>query len=88
MPRAALRPALAALALALGLVAGCKSQGSSESEAPGEVTAVEGPAYCPRSVPTNGSSCPRGSSDFCVYRTTTTDFACVCGGGNWSCAAK
>lgn len=71
------------LGLSLGLA--CKD---GNTQAPGDVTAVEGPAYCPRSVPANGSACPRGNSDFCVYRTTTTDFACVCGGGTWSCAAK
>ena len=85
------RAALLGLGLALGLSLGlaCKSSKSSGgSQAPGDVTAVEGPEYCPRSVPGTGSACPRGNSDFCVYRTTSTDFACVCGSGSWSCAAK
>jgi hypothetical protein len=83
------RSVLLGFALAAGVALGlaCKSSGGG-SQSPGDVTAVEGPAYCPRSVPANGSACPRGNSDFCVYRTTTTDFACVCGGGTWSCAAK
>ncbi len=71
------------LGLSLGLA--CKD---GNTQAPGDVTSVEGPAYCPRSVPANGASCPRGNSDFCVYRTTGGDYACVCGSGTWSCAAK
>ncbi|MBK8260607.1 MAG: hypothetical protein IPK80_04635 [Nannocystis sp.] len=85
-----LRVSLLALVTALssGLCLGlaCKSGGSSS---PGDVRSVEGPSYCPRSsVPRKGASCPRGNSDFCVYRTSGGDFACVCGGGTWSCAAK
>ncbi len=81
------RAALVGLSLALGLSLGmsCKD---GNTQAPGDVTAVEGPAYCPRSVPANGDACPRGNSDFCVYRTTGGDYACVCGSGTWSCAAK
>jgi hypothetical protein len=58
------------------------------SQAPGTVTAIEGPSSCPRSVPTRGAACPRGESEFCVYRTTGGDFACVCGGGKWGCGSK
>ncbi|MDC0673166.1 hypothetical protein [Nannocystis radixulma] len=65
----------------------CKSGGGG-SQAPGDVTAIEGPSSCPRSVPRAGASCPRGESEFCVYRTTGGDFACVCGGGKWGCGAK
>lgn len=65
----------------------CKSSGGGSS-APGTVTAIEGPPSCPRSVPARGASCPRGESEFCVYRTTGGDFACVCGGGKWGCGAK
>lgn len=85
----ALRRSLLLASLALGLGAGvglgCKKDG--ESEAP-VVTAVEGPDYCPRQVPQKGEACPRGSSDFCIYRTQSGDFACVCGSGQWGCAAK
>lgn len=65
----------------------CKSGGGG-SQAPGTVTAIEGPSSCPRSVPTPGASCPRGESEFCVYRTTGGDFACVCGDGKWGCGSK
>ncbi|MEZ4382933.1 MAG: hypothetical protein R3A79_16525 [Nannocystaceae bacterium] len=82
------RSVLLGLGLAVGLAFGLACKSSGGSQAPGDVTAVEGPAYCPRAVPANGSACPRGNSDFCVYRTTSTDFACVCGAGTWSCAAK
>lgn len=71
--------------LSLGLA--CKNSGSG-SDAPGQVTAVEGSSACPRSLPANGASCPRGETDFCVYRTTTRDFACACGRGQWTCAGK
>ena len=82
--------ALFALALACGLSLGlaCEKSSSSGSQTPGDVTAVEGPEYCPRSVPAKGDACPRGNSDFCIYRTTSNDFACVCGSGTWNCAAK
>ncbi|MDC0722012.1 hypothetical protein [Nannocystis bainbridge] len=67
----------------------CKSGGGGGgSHAPGTVTAIEGSSSCPRSVPARGASCPRGESEFCVYRTTGGDFACVCGGGKWGCGSK
>lgn len=68
----------------------CKSGGGGGggSKAPGTVTAIEGPSSCPRSVPERGAPCPRGESEFCVYRTTGGDFACVCGGGKWGCGSK
>lgn len=65
----------------------CKSSGGG-SQSPGTITAIEGPSSCPRSVPTRGSPCPRGESAFCVYRTTGTDYACVCGSGTWGCGTK
>ena len=85
-----LHRSLFGLALAIGLSLGlaCDKSKSSESQTPGEITAIQGPEYCPRSVPARGDACPRGNSDFCIYRTTTTDFACVCGKGAWNCAAK
>lgn len=76
-----------ACTLGLGLGLACKSGGGGSS-APGQVTAVEGGSSCPRSVPQKGAACPRGESEFCVYRTTGGDFACVCGGGKWGCGAK
>lgn len=80
----ALYAALLGLGLALGLA--CEKGGT---QSPGDIRAVEGPSYCPRAaVPQNGASCPRGNSDFCVYRTTSTDYVCVCSGKGWSCAAK
>ena len=84
-------PAFALVAALFGLTLGlaCDKGSGGGSQSPGDITSVEGPNYCPRSsVPRSGSSCPRGNSDFCVYRTTTTDFVCVCSGKGWSCAAK
>lgn len=86
MPRRLLAYALAAgLAGSAGFA--CKSGGGG-SQSPGTVTAIEGPSSCPRSVPAKGAPCPRGESEFCVYRTTGNDYACVCGGGKWGCGAK
>lgn len=85
-PRTLLSTVLAAV-LGLGLGLACKSGGGSRSPG-GTVTAIEGPASCPRQVPSKGDACPRGESEFCVYRTTGGDFACVCGGGKWGCGAK
>jgi hypothetical protein len=84
-PRTLLATVLAAV-LGLGLGLACKGGGGSNS--PGTVTAVEGGSSCPRSVPRKGAACPRGESEFCVYRTTGGDFACVCGGGKWGCGSK
>ncbi len=81
------RALVLALACSLGLGLACKSGGGG-SNAPGQVTSVEGSSSCPRSVPRNGASCPRGESEFCVYRTTGGDFACSCGGGKWGCGSK
>ncbi len=69
------RPLALAFACLLGLGLGlaCKSGGGSN--APGQVTAVEGGPACPRSVPAKGAPCPRGEAEFCVYRTTgETDY--------------
>lgn len=85
-PRTLLSTVLAGL-LGLGLGLACKGGGGSQSPG-GQVTAIEGPPSCPRSVPAKGAACPRGESEFCVYRTTGGDFACVCGGGKWGCGAK
>ncbi|HEY8376372.1 MAG TPA: hypothetical protein VIK91_07785 [Nannocystis sp.] len=65
-----------------------KSSGGGGTRTPGTVTAVEGSSACPRQVPRQGASCPRGESEFCVYRTTGGDFACTCGGGKWGCGSK
>lgn len=83
------RPLALAFACLLGLGLGlaCKSGGGG-SNAPGQVTAVEGGPACPRSVPAKGAPCPRGEAEFCVYRTTGGDFACACGGGKWGCGSK
>jgi hypothetical protein len=72
-----------ALLAGLGLGVACKSGGGSNSP-----TSVEGSASCPRSVPRNGASCPRGETDFCVYRAPAGDHVCSCGKGNWRCAKK
>lgn len=74
--------------LGLGLGLACKSDGSQAPGGGGQVLAVEGDPSCPRSVPSNGASCPRGESGFCVYRTTGGDFACACGRGQWGCGKK
>lgn len=69
----------------LGLAFGaCKGGGSNN---PGTVSSVSGSSACPRQVPRNGSSCPRGQVDFCVYKASGGDFACTCG-GTWTCARK
>ena len=69
----------------LGLGFGC-GKGTTGSNAPGD--SVEGSPACPRSKPRNGGSCPRGETDFCVYRSASGDHVCSCGRGNWSCASK
>ena len=83
-------PALFAALLGLGLLLGLAcDKGGGGSQSPGDIRAVEGPSYCPRSaVPKSGASCPRGNADFCVYRTTTTDYVCACSSKGWSCAPK
>ncbi len=72
----------ACLLAGLGLGLACKSGGTHNPES------VEGSADCPRSRPRNGASCPRGATDFCVYRSSGGDHVCACGKGNWRCAAK
>ena len=70
----------------VGLAFGaCKDGGGTSS--PGTVTSVQGAPACPRSVPRSGASCPRGQVDFCVYRTTGSDYVCTCG-KSWTCSAK
>ena len=72
----------ACLLTGLGLGVACKSGGSNSPDS------VEGSASCPRSKPRNGASCPRGATDFCVYRGGSGDHVCACGKGNWRCSAK
>lgn len=72
---------LAGLALGVTFNVACNKGGSRQ---PGS---VEGSSDCPRSKPRNGASCPRGATDFCVYRGAG-DHVCACGKGNWRCAAK
>ncbi len=87
MPASRRSPLIAAYLLA-GLVLGvacniaCNKGGGSQQ--PGS---VEGSDACPRSKPRNGASCPRGATDFCVYRGAG-DHVCACGKGSWRCAAK
>lgn len=90
MPRrAAPRPllhSLLALGIFIGISAGlglaCDNKGSNN---PGS---VEGSGSCPGSLPRSGASCPRGETDFCVYRSSAGDHVCSCGKGNWRCAKK
>ena len=83
-PRLIPRLVAACLLAGLGLGVACKDSGGG-SNTP---ESVEGSADCPRSRPRNGASCPRGATDFCVYRSGKGDHVCACGKGNWRCAAK
>ena len=86
MPRPAprLSPFLVAASLFVGLGLGVACNKGGDSQRPGS---VEGSAACPRSKPRSGASCPRGATDFCVYRGAS-DHVCACGKGSWRCAAK
>ncbi|MBK7829008.1 hypothetical protein [Nannocystis sp.] len=81
------RSLLARSALTLGLLAGlglglaCNTSGSQN---PGSASG----GGCPGAKPRNGASCPRGESDFCVYRSGAGDHVCACGSGHWRCAKK
>jgi len=84
--RVRLRPRwiLAGLLAGLGFGVSCKDSGGSNSP-----QSVEGSASCPGSRPRNGASCPRGETDFCVYRGGGSgDHVCTCGKGSWRCAKK
>ncbi|MCA9692675.1 MAG: hypothetical protein R3A51_09050 [Nannocystaceae bacterium] len=67
----------------LGLGVACDNKGSQNPS-----QGVEGSANCPRSKPRPGARCPRGESEFCVYRTGNGDYVCTCGGGKWGCGKK
>jgi hypothetical protein len=86
MPRRSLSRSLLALGIFAGLSLGlaCDKGGSNS---PGG-SSVEGSGSCPGSLPRNGASCPRGETDFCVYRSSAGDHVCSCGKGNWRCAKK
>jgi hypothetical protein len=76
---------LVSLLLGLGLGVACKDTGGG-SQAP---QSVEGSPSCPRALPRNGASCPRGEADFCIYRGGSQgDHVCACGRNGWGCAKK
>ncbi len=79
-------PLALALLAGLGLGVACKTTGSGGASH--NATSVEGSPSCPRSVPRSGGSCPRGETDFCVYRGPAGDHVCTCGRGSWRCAKK
>lgn len=84
-PRLGSPALLVSLLLGLGLGVSCKDGGGG-SQSP---QSVEGSAACPRSLPRSGAACPRGETDFCVYRGGSKgDHVCSCGRGKWTCAKK